>query len=82
MNTKTYISESDRAGELEVSVIPDHSLPSCLSLEVADPISGNGATITVFTYSMVGFLELLRKVTDECLLRVKDKESKGERDDA
>ena len=79
MNTKTYIAESDRNGGLQVNIIPGDD---DLTFEVSDPSGANRVSVVIFTADRVGLLGLLKKVVDECLLRVKDEENEGERDDA
>jgi len=81
MQTESTIQENDRNGGLSINITPGDP-SSYLSLEVSDPTTNNAITITVFTSNRVGFLELLKKVVDECVLRVRDNEQTGERDDA
>jgi len=81
MNTKTYISESDRDGGLLVNVTEIIGGPDDITLEISDPSGANKVSVVIFTMDRVGFLELLRRVVDECLLRVRDEEQTGERDD-
>lgn len=82
MNTKTHISESDRDGGLLINIISSDDSPEDLTFEVSDPSGANRVSITIYTADRVGLLELLKRVTDECLLRVRDNEQTGERDDA
>lgn len=78
---QTESSIHTKTGDVSINITPGE-LSSFVSLEVSNLDRGDTITIIVFTEDRVDFLELLKKVTDECLLRVKDNESKGERDDA
>ena len=89
MQTEATVWENDKDDRLSINITPKTTLGIArtnprrfLELEIANSERDERATIVIFTESRVDFLELLRKVTDECLLRVKDDEQTGERDDA
>jgi len=82
MQTESFIWESDRDGGLTINITPGCGDSRSLSLEILSPSNEDRISITIFTYDRAGFLELIKKVADECLLRIKDTESEGERDDA
>lgn len=82
MQTETIIRESDRDGGLSINIVPSEVVNRHLSLEIANNTERSSVSIIISTEDRVGFLELLKKVTDECLLRIRDNESTGERDDA
>lgn len=83
MQNECIIWEDSEDNKLSINIISKTSPTTnkYLELEIADPTTNEEATIVVFTDNRVGFLELLKKVTDECLLRARDEEQKGERDD-
>ena len=82
MQTNSFIWELGRDGGLSINITPSTVGAACLTLELACPITDDRVTIAVFSANRVGFLELLKRVANECLLRVRDKEQTGERDDA
>lgn len=81
MQTETMIRESDRDGGLSISLLPSRVVTRHLSLEITNQTDRDAVTIVISTGDKVRFLELLRKITDECLLRVRDEEQTSERDD-
>jgi len=82
MQTESFIWESDRDGGLTVNITPGRGDSRTLSMEILSPVNEDRIAITIFTDDRAGFLELVRKVAHECLLRVKeDSEQEGEQNE-
>ncbi len=80
MQTITTIREGGKDGGLSINLTSSDF--GFLELEIANSTTSDNIAITIFTDNKAGFLDLLRRVTDECLLRVRNEEQTGERDDA
>ena len=78
---QTESSIEARGKSLVINITPGR-LADFITLEISSPNNMDTVSIVVFTEDKVGFLELLRKVAGECLLRVRDEEQTGERGDA
>ena len=80
MHADNFIWEDRSDKGLLVNITSSCSSKS-ISLEIAVPTQDDKLSVAIFVDDKSRFLKSLREAANECLLRIKDEEQTGERDD-